>query len=82
MSEVDTYIKENARMKNQSMKKFEMTTESKINIFGNKLFRIKALISFGNVKEGDTGGWFVITYEDASWDIKSIKDTDVFYPEK
>ena len=57
MSEVDTYIKENARMKNQSMKKFEMTTESKINIFGNKLFRIKALISFGNVKEGDTGGW-------------------------
>ena len=32
--------------------------------------------------EGDTGGWFVITYEDASWDIKSIKDTDVFYPEK
>ena len=39
------------------MKKFELTTESKINIFGKKLFRIKALISFGNVKEGETGGW-------------------------
>lgn len=32
--------------------------------------------------EGDTGGWFTITYEDADWNIKSIKDTDVFYPEK
>ena len=39
------------------MKKFEMTAESKINIFGKKLFRIKALISFGNVEEGETGGW-------------------------
>ena len=29
------------------MKKFELTTETKINIFGKKLFRIKALISFG-----------------------------------
>lgn len=32
--------------------------------------------------EGDTGGWFEITYEDESWAIKSIKDTDIFYPEK
>ena len=39
------------------MKKFELTAESKINIFGKKLFRIKALISFGSVKEGETGGW-------------------------
>ena len=39
------------------MKKFELTTESKINIFGKKLFRIKALISFGDVEEGETGGW-------------------------
>jgi hypothetical protein len=28
------------------MKKFELTSETKINIFGKKLFRIKALISF------------------------------------
>ena len=39
------------------MKKFELTTESKINIFGKKLFRIKALISFESVEEGETGGW-------------------------
>jgi hypothetical protein len=38
------------------MKKFELTAESKINIFGKKLFRIKALISFGDVEEGETGG--------------------------
>lgn len=39
------------------MKKFELTSETKINIFGRKLFRIKALISFGDVKAGETGGW-------------------------
>ena len=39
------------------MKKFELTAETKINIFGKKFFRIKALISFGDVKEGETGGW-------------------------
>nr|UVX54314.1 MAG: L-fucokinase [Bacteriophage sp.] len=39
------------------MKKFELTSETKINIFGKKLFRIKALISFGVVKTGETGGW-------------------------
>ena len=27
------------------------------NIFGKKLFRIKALVEFGNVKEGDLGGF-------------------------
>ena len=39
------------------MKKFELTSETKINIFGKKLFRIKALVSFGVVKTGETGGW-------------------------
>lgn len=39
------------------MKKFELTAESKISAFGKKLFRIKALISFGSVEEGETGGW-------------------------
>ena len=29
------------------MKKFELTSESKINVFGRKLFRIKALIDLG-----------------------------------
>ena len=39
------------------MKKFELTSETKINIFGKKLFRIKALISFGDVNAGENGGW-------------------------
>lgn len=39
-----------------SIKKFELTTETKI-VSGTKYFRIKALISFGNVKAGDLGGW-------------------------
>ena len=38
------------------MKKFELTTDTKI-FLGKKLFRIKALISFGNVKAGDMGGY-------------------------
>ena len=38
------------------MKKFELTTNSKMYL-GKKLFQIKALISFGNVKEGDLGGF-------------------------
>ena len=38
------------------MKKFELTTNSKM-CLGKKLFQIKALISFGNVEEGDLGGF-------------------------
>ena len=38
------------------MKKFELTTGTKM-FLGKKLFRIKALISFGNVKVGDMGGY-------------------------
>ena len=38
------------------MKKFELTTDTKI-FLGKKLFRIKALISFGNVRAGDVGGY-------------------------
>lgn len=39
------------------MKKYELTTETKINAFGKKLFRIKALVSFGSVSAGEKGGW-------------------------
>ena len=49
------------------MKKFELTSESIVNIFGKKLFRIKALIEFGNVKEGELGG-FVEKEENLSHD--------------
>ena len=38
------------------MKKFGLTTNSKMHL-GKKLFQIKALISFGNVEEGDLGGF-------------------------
>ena len=38
------------------MKKYELTTDTKI-VLGKKLFRIKALISFENVKAGDLGGY-------------------------
>ncbi|WP_440866245.1 hypothetical protein [Symbiopectobacterium purcellii] len=38
------------------MKKFELTAEVK-KFFGIKLFRIKALVAFGNVDEGELGGW-------------------------
>ena len=38
------------------MKKFELTANSKMHS-GKKLFQIRALISFGNVKEGALGGF-------------------------
>lgn len=43
------------------MKKFELTTDTKMH-FGRKLFRIKALVSFGNVKAGDMGYTPVFAY--------------------
>lgn len=39
------------------MKKFELTTESITNAAGKKLFRIKALVEFGDVKAGELGGY-------------------------
>ena len=38
------------------MKKFELTTDIKMH-FGHKLFRIKALVSFGSVAKGELGGY-------------------------
>ena len=38
------------------MKKFELTTNTKM-FLGKKLFQIKALISFGDVKAGELGGY-------------------------
>ena len=52
------------------MKKFELTTES-ITFLGRTLFRIKALISFGNVKEGELGGYIEkegnLSHEGNAW---------------
>lgn len=39
------------------MKKFKLTSEFIVDISGVKLFRVKALIEFGNVKAGDLGGY-------------------------
>ena len=39
------------------MKKYELLTDDTITIWDNKLFRIKALISFGDVKVGELGGY-------------------------
>mgnify|MGYP001102167317 CR=1 FL=1 len=39
------------------MKKFELTAEFVTNVFGKKLFRIKALVAFGNVEKGELGGF-------------------------
>ena len=39
------------------MKKYELLIDDTIDVFGVTLFRIKALISFGNVEKGDLGGY-------------------------
>ena len=39
------------------MKKFELTSDFITNIFGIKLFRIRALVEFGSVKVGELGGY-------------------------
>lgn len=39
------------------MKKFELTAEFVTNVFGKKLFRIKALVAFGDVSAGELGGF-------------------------
>lgn len=39
------------------MKKFELTSEFVKNALGTKLFRIKALVKFGNVIAGELGGY-------------------------
>lgn len=39
------------------MKKFELTAEFVTNVFGEKLFRIKALVAFGDVSAGELGGF-------------------------
>ena len=53
------------------IKKFELDLSSKIIAFGIELFRVKALISFGNVKEGELGGYIAkegnLSHYDNAW---------------
>ena len=60
------------------MKKYELTAES-IVMLGRTLFRIKALVAFGDVKEGEFGG-FVEKDEnlDQSGDAWVFGDAQVF----
>ena len=73
------------------MKKFELTTESITNALGKKLFRIKALVEFGDVKAGQLGGYVekegnvsqdgnAWVYEDAAvyGDAKVYEDAQVY----
>ena len=39
------------------MKNFKLTSESKINFLGKKLFRIECTVDFKYAKKGDKGGW-------------------------
>lgn len=53
------------------MKKFELTAEFVTNVFGKKLFRIKALVAFGDVEKGELGGFIEkednLSYDDNAW---------------
>ena len=40
-------------------KKFELLFDDTIDVFGSKLFRVKAKINFGAVEAGDIGGYVV-----------------------
>ena len=64
-------------------KKFELTSNFKV-FLGRKLFQIKALISFGDVKEGDLGGYIEkeenLSHDGNAWvygDAKVCGDAEV-----
>ena len=54
--DIDIISQGGKKVKEDNMKKFELTTNTKM-FLGRKLFQIKALVSFGDVKEGDLGGY-------------------------
>lgn len=53
------------------MKKFELTAEFVTNVLGKKLFRIKALVAFGDVEKGELGGFIEkednLSHDDNAW---------------
>ena len=67
------------------MKKFELTEEC-ITFLGRKLFRIKALIQFGDVNSGDLGGYVEkeenLDHDGDAWvcgDARVCGDADFIY---
>ena len=53
------------------MKKFELTNEFITNSYGVKLFRIRALVEFGDVEAGELGGYVEkesnLGHDDNAW---------------
>ena len=53
------------------MKKFELTNEFVTIMFGTKLFRIRALVEFGDVEAGELGGYVEkesnLGHDDNAW---------------
>lgn len=69
------------------IKKFELDLSSKITVFGIELFRVKALISFGDVKEGELGGYIAkegnLSHSGNAWvygnaEVSKLNDHIVF----
>lgn len=67
------------------IKKFELDLSSKIMAWGMELFRIRALISFGDVKKGDLGGYVEkeenLSHSGDAWvtgDARVFGDAEVF----
>ena len=52
-------------------KKYELLADSKIEVFGRTLFRIKALVSFSDVEAGEEGGFVEcegnLDHDGAAW---------------
>ena len=74
-----------AKKGRREMKKFELTTEFITNALGKKLFRIKALVEFGDVKAGELGGYVEkeenVSQDGNAWvygDARVYGDTKVF----
>ena len=70
-------------------KKFSLIKKDSVTIGGIKLYRIKAKISFGNVKKGDIGGYVeseknLHMFGDAlvSGDAWVYRDTQIFWASK
>lgn len=67
------------------MKKFELLTTDTKDLFGRKLFRIRALRDFGNVKAGELGGYVEkegnLSHYGNAWicdDAKIYNDAEIY----
>ena len=62
------------------MKKFELTNEFITNMFGTKLFRIRALVEFGDVEAGELGGYVEkesnLGHDDNAWVYDNAQVSD------